>query len=85
MSVSYQMVLMKMQKEINEALQTHSETAIRERIYGIKTLCDLVLEEDREIRKKPLQTVSQSSRTVIEPPKVLKMEEGANGDSIFDF
>ncbi|RSD27269.1 hypothetical protein EJA10_11680 [Mesobacillus subterraneus] len=45
MNISLQKLLAKMEDEIRRARTAETETAQRERIHSIKTLCELVLDE----------------------------------------
>jgi hypothetical protein len=45
MNISFQKLLMKMEDELRLAKTADTETAQRERIHSIKTLCELVLDE----------------------------------------
>ncbi|CAM3846279.1 YwdI family protein [Mesobacillus thioparans] len=54
MNISLQKLLSKMEDELNRAKSAQSESAQRERIQSIKTLCELVLDE-------PLQQGSGTS------------------------
>lgn len=83
MNIPLPKLLEKMEKELNEAKLAKSESLLKERIYAIKTLCDLVLEEKIEAREK-----DAFPRPVIKTNNIqeTKLEEiDANGDSIFDF
>jgi hypothetical protein len=45
MEISLRKLLLKMEEELRLAKSAESETAQRERIHSIKTLCELVLDE----------------------------------------
>lgn len=95
-SISIEKLLEKMEEEIKLAKGASSEARIRERIYSIKTLCEVVLEEPaRSVSVRmvepvrfvqPIAPVVQNLQPVtINQPKPLKMDDEANGDSLFDF
>ncbi|MGE8204942.1 YwdI family protein [Heyndrickxia sp. NPDC080065] len=92
MSISLNSLLNKIEQEMKYAKQTKDESMAKKHIYSIKTLCEVILEEEKsgEILQtglNNLQTnlpVTQSISTVgkAEP---LKTDDGSNGESIFDF
>ncbi|MBS4212535.1 YwdI family protein [Neobacillus rhizophilus] len=45
MNISVQKLLAKMEEELNQARASHKEESLRERVYSIKILCELILEE----------------------------------------
>lgn len=85
-----QSLLDKIEEELKQAKQSDSEVRIREKIYAIKTLCELALEQETS-RQRPMSSFPQSSP--IEPqravqyqqPAKMKVDDEANGDSLFDF
>ncbi|HWJ77066.1 MAG TPA: YwdI family protein [Niallia sp.] len=98
MSVSIQQLLTKMEEQLKEAKTSNSDARIRERVYAIKSLCELVLEQEGRVEnisyQKPLQQASypvapvtpvpiQTIQTTTQTTK-LDTDEG-NGDSLFDF
>lgn len=97
MQISYQSLLNKMGEKVNEARLESADAKIREHVQAIKTLCEVILEEtsgnvQREEYVKPVQTQSlttQSAVMVGQPntlkEKKLHTDDGANGDSLFDF
>lgn len=96
-TISIKKLLEKMEEEIRLAKGASSETGIRERIYSIKTLCEVVLEEPaRSVETvrmaEPVRFVQHTAPVVqnlqpvtINQPKPLKMDDESNGDSLFDF
>jgi hypothetical protein len=44
-NISVQKLLAKMEEELNQARASHKEESLRERVYSIKILCELILEE----------------------------------------
>ena len=89
MQISYEVLLKKIEEKVHEAKLANSETKVRESIQAIKTLCEVILEDSnqKEMNRNmnvhvPSQTVTN---TVAIPEKKLEVDDGANGDSIFDF
>jgi len=100
MNISINKLLDRIGKELQEARHAGSDTKIREHAYAMKALCELILEEpshaDVETSKPSItppavtfqqQSISfQPQPVTFQPPqKKLEVEDGANGDSIFDF
>jgi len=98
MNISVQQLLAKMEEQLKEAKASESNTSIRERVHAIKSLCELILEQQEDPGKGNVyQTISQPApiqQVSFSPPlqpiqkpiqiKKLDTEEG-NGDSLFDF
>jgi hypothetical protein len=86
-------LLGKIEKELQEAKSSSSQDRIRERVYSIKALCELLLEGEgtgsepvRPAASYIPQPVQESVPLAsIQQPKKMNMENEANGDSIFDF
>lgn len=90
MQISYQVLLNKMGEKVNEAKRETSDTKIREHIQAIKTLCEVMLEESSSVGSeqaysRPVQPISVSTVTNTLMEKKLETDDGANGDSLFDF
>ncbi|MBO8175911.1 MAG: YwdI family protein [Bacillus sp. (in: Bacteria)] len=93
MNVSYATLLRKMEQELHQAKQSGQLQSIRQHVQAIKALCELVLEEQEEAQAAMIETaqskVKTISSTTIQPPslssQVLTTDDGANGESIFDF
>lgn len=94
MQISYQVLLNKMGEKIQEAKREHSDAKIREHIQAIKTLCEVMLEETSSETSReystPVQSISLSAQNTVSSvnslaEKKLETDDGANGDSIFDF
>ncbi|MED1672379.1 YwdI family protein [Pallidibacillus thermolactis] len=101
MNISYHTILKKMEEKLIEAKSTNSNAHIREHVQAIKTLCEVILMDDGQSETSYQRTVQpktipyQSQPTVITPTtpstssilgeKRLETDDGANGDSIFDF
>lgn len=92
MDIHISKLLAKMEKEIHEAMHGSSDSEVRERLLVVKSLCDLVLDEqpgETYVPKQPssndfdslqLQKMMGSSALTKK-----KEEDDVNGDSIFDF
>ena len=101
MSISYPALLKKLEQELLSAKAADGTSKMREHVYSMKTLCELILENGeayvenapaasaRKIQNQmPMQMPlgQEPIRNVqIEQSKPLSTEDGANGDSIFDF
>ncbi|WP_071461440.1 YwdI family protein [Bacillus massilinigeriensis] len=101
MDISLQKLLLKMEEQIKGARAASAESEMREKVHSIRTLCELVLEEQSEqgsvnltgsvqpaVAWQPQIAASQQNAVIPAPigqPKPLKTEEGANGESLFDF
>jgi Family of unknown function (DUF5327) len=92
MDIHISKLLAKMEKEIQGAMHGSSDSEVRERLLAVKTLCDLVLEEQAEERYETKQPSPQVDSLQLQ--KMMgasnfnnkkKEEDGVNGDSIFDF
>ncbi|MGN4126785.1 YwdI family protein [Lysinibacillus sphaericus] len=87
--ISYQAVLQQLEKQLAGAKNAASEQQIRETLTAIRALCDVVLDLPAEAPKAPTKHLPQMLATGSTPSSIYtaKMEEddGANGDSIFDF
>ncbi|QWU06571.1 YwdI family protein [Heyndrickxia coagulans] len=81
MAITTEMLLEKMEQELAKAKQAMPAEQFREHIYAVKALCEVLLESQPE---QPLPASPSVPKTVLKP-EPLKMEDGANGDSIFDF
>ena len=98
MDISVSRLLDKMEAELSEAKRMSSEAKIRERAYAIKAICELILDEspvssrtnESTARKEvlvstPLLMESIQNQPFPQQPNRLKTEDGANGESLFDF
>src|SRR3954451_9384344 len=97
MDISVSRLLDKIGDELNEAKKVSSEAKIRERAYAMKAICELILGEPTHSRSTNEWTSQE--QVVVSPPPVrepiqvpqaplknrLKTEDGANGESLFDF
>jgi len=91
LNISVQQLLGKIEDELKQAKASGSEARIRERIHAIKALCELALDEKPQAVQaieKPVISVlpkEQIIPAVQERPQRLKMDDDANGESLFDF
>lgn len=94
MSISYEALLGKMEKELRAARQSGDEASRRNHIYALKTLAEVMLEEKQSKTynelSKPIATVQhtpiqQSPSVSLPSSEPIETDDGANGDSIFDF
>jgi Family of unknown function (DUF5327) len=90
LNISVQQLLRKIEEELHEAKGNTNEARIRERIHAIKSLCELILDDQAMPAASknmfvPQQTAHQVQPASIQQPKRLEMEDNANGDSLFDF
>jgi hypothetical protein len=88
MNISVQKLLAKIAAELELAKSSQKEESLREKIYSIKILCELILDEKQATKDAPTATylhqVLQQPATINEPEK-LDLNNEANGDSLFDF
>lgn len=90
MNISIQKMLGKIEKELQAAKNVSSASLVREKIYAIKTMCDLILEESEtewptEVEAAKFVSASPSGKINVQQPRRMEMEDDANGESIFDF
>ncbi|MBU8880993.1 YwdI family protein [Bacillus sp. FJAT-29790] len=94
MNISVQKLLGKIEMELKEAKDSTTAARMRERVHAIKSMCELILEE--QVTESGLKTtasmdtytpptIQQIQPASIQQPKRLQMENEANGDSLFDF
>jgi hypothetical protein len=87
MNISVQKLLAKMEEE----LASVREENLREKVYSIKTLCELILDEKQIKRDFPAPVQASTQGFIQQPlipvgqPKKLVIDEESNGDSLFDF
>lgn len=95
MNISVEKLLMKIEEELKLAKNSTRQENLREKVYSIKILCELIL-DDKQVQTEPKTTPLASFQPVIAQPtfqqpvslnqsKKLEMEDEANGDSLFDF
>jgi hypothetical protein len=81
-----------MEQEITFAKNVDDKGKLKNHIYSIKTLCEIILSNDQEVagmgdvQRKHQQNFSTTvSSITLTENKPLKTDDGANGESIFDF
>ncbi|MGE6257808.1 YwdI family protein [Heyndrickxia sporothermodurans] len=88
MSISIHSLIGKMEKELLLAKQAPDEISMKNHIYSMKTLCEVILGESAS-PKAPLELINKNQPSMevsqIGKAEPLKTEDGANGESIFDF
>ena len=87
--ISYQTILQHLEKQVEEAKNASTEQQIRESLTAVRALCDVVLSKAGEVVKEqptPMSKVITPIPTQ-QPVYTAKMDEedGANGESLFDF
>jgi hypothetical protein len=93
--ISVDKLLRKIEEELKLAKNSMKQENLREKVYSIKILCELILDEKQvqpESKSIPLAAfqpvVAQPAfqqPVSLNQPKKLEMEDEANGDSLFDF
>lgn len=76
--ISYETLLKEMEKHLLQAKSTESTQQLREHLSAIRALCDVGLVQSEGRKILPQNTNSTLSSVKVE-------EDGANGNSIFDF
>lgn len=99
MNISHQSVLSRIEQEVRKAKQAEKSDSVKQHIYTIKTLCEVMLDTPNEagrqnfqpsitppqIQPMVQQPLPQKPAVTINQEEKLETEDGANGDSIFDF
>ncbi|WP_258535551.1 YwdI family protein [Bacillus sp. 03113] len=91
MNISIQKLLLKIEEQVAEAKNSHSENVIRERVHTIKSLCELILEDQAVLIEKASEWTTSSAvpnpaaTSQMLQPKKIEIEKGVNGDSLLDF
>ncbi|MEC1522003.1 YwdI family protein [Neobacillus niacini] len=95
MNISVDKLLRKIEEELTLAKNSTKQENLREKVYSIKILCELILDEKQRQQEAPLKPVPAYQPVTVQPsfqqpvtlnqPKKLEMEDEANGDSLFDF
>jgi hypothetical protein len=90
MNISVHKLLGKIEQELQAAKTVSSAALVREKIYAIKTMCELILEEseiDAPTHAETAKNVSASrpGKLIVQEPRKMEMGDDANGESIFDF
>ncbi|PFA68134.1 hypothetical protein CN378_08490 [Bacillus sp. AFS015802] len=95
MNIPHQSLIKKIEHELGKAKSAEKAQHIREHVYSIKALCEVLLEENQAVSAAPVysqpqQPYFQQSQPVQKPVTIQKEEpletdDGANGNSLFDF
>ena len=95
MNISLDKLLSKIEEELKLAKNSTKKENLREKVYSIKILCELILDEKQGHQETPSTTITAYQPVIPQPtiqqpvslnqPKKLEMENEANGDSLFDF
>ena len=95
MNISVEKLLRKIEEELTLAKKSTKQENLREKVYSIKILCELILDEKQRQQEAPLNPVPAYQPVTVQPsfqqpvtlnqPKKLEMEDEANGDSLLDF
>lgn len=87
--ISYQAVLQQLEKQLDEAKKASSEQQIRESLTAVRALCEVVLAQPTEgLKTQPKhspQMLTQGPTQQMVYTAKIDEEDGANGDSLFDF
>ncbi|KMY55718.1 hypothetical protein AC623_18720 [Bacillus sp. FJAT-27231] len=92
-NISHLSVLNKIEEEIRQARLAEKSGTMKQHIYTVRTLCDMLLDESDKpgigaglSEIQPIQPrVVQPAQPALNRSEKLQTDDGANGDSIFDF
>jgi Family of unknown function (DUF5327) len=94
-NISVDKLLSKIEEELKLAKNSTKQENLREKVYSIKILCELILDDKQGQQDAPTTPITAYQPVTIQPafqqpvslnqPKKLEMEDEANGDSLFDF
>lgn len=93
MTISYDVIFEKMEHELKQAKVASNDTEFQAHMYALKTLTEIILSGKSAISSMNDQKISKANFTgqkevhnlAILNSETPKNEDGANGDSIFDF
>ncbi|WP_456273001.1 YwdI family protein [Bacillus sp. AK031] len=98
MNISHVSLINKIEQELSQAKKAERAQNIREHLHSIKALCEVMLEDESQQSRpaaftndvtQPQMAVplaNQQSQTVrISEESKLATDDGANGDSLFEF
>ena len=93
MSISYEVLLAKMELELMKAKQAAKREQKLGHIYALKALAEVILDDGEQpvTTERESLVISQPRTAEITQPvnfggqKPLKTEDGSNGNSIFEF
>lgn len=86
--ISTQQLLGEIEQQVRVAKQAGDESAQRQAIYAVRTLCDLMLADDTPSAPsipQPIQLSSVHAAPVTSLNEQPLREADANGESLFDF
>ena len=82
--ISYDAIIQQIEKHVAQAKQQTSETALREQLTAIHTLCEVVLQtSQQQTAVRPAQMMQVTAP--VHTPSTKLEEQDANGESLFDF
>ncbi|MEK4027666.1 MULTISPECIES: YwdI family protein [Bacillaceae] len=92
-NISHLSVLNKIEEEIRQARLAEKSGMMKQHIYTVRTLCEVLLDESDKTgaaavlpESLPIrQVASQPAQPALSQAEKLQTDDGANGDSIFDF
>ncbi|KIL78730.1 YwdI family protein [Bacillus badius] len=91
-NISHLSVLKKIEEEIRQARLAEKRGSMKQHIYTVRTLCDMLLDEPDKAgvvlpEPQPIsgQVTQQPAQPAFNQAEKLQTDDGANGDSIFDF
>jgi len=87
--ISYEAVIQQVEKQLASAKNANNEQQIREALTAIRALCDVVLDlptatSHVQVNHLPQMLSTEQMPSTINTTKI-QHNDGANGDSIFDF
>jgi hypothetical protein len=95
MNISVNKLLAKIEEELKHAKNSTKQERLREKVYSIKILCELLLDEKESKTEVPLHKAPAYQPVMPQPimqqpvslnqAKKIEMDDEANGDSLFDF
>ncbi|OLS41259.1 YwdI family protein [Bacillus sp. MRMR6] len=101
MNISVNQLLAKIEEELKHAKISTKQESLREKVYSIKILCELLLDEKESKTEVPLHKAPAYQPVLTQQPvmprpimqqpvslnqvKKIEMDNEANGDSLFDF
>jgi hypothetical protein len=97
MNIPHHSVIKRMEQELVKAKSADKSQQIREHINSIKVLCEVLLEENNQgmgfnapVQSQQTIPYATQQQPVQKPVSIqkeepLKTDDGANGDSLFDF
>lgn len=86
MAIEHERVLTEIEKHARRA-RTKDSAKLRESLASIRALCDLLLDEEEQPAPEAPRAIPLSASPAPQPVLSEKKleEEGANGDSLFEF